>query len=358
MAEFKPMVKMETTEPSVILKLKKGGHVNMKKGGKAENGHEKMADGGAPISSGALQSLMQNPALVGRPAVNALVRNPGKPSMAARRAAMMAPRRPAPVAPPMMSAAGPSAMPGAMKKGGKAEGGASDVAEDKAMIKKAFKQHDTQEHKGDKGTTLALKKGGKMATGGMSEKGGVKENDKVTSSKTTRIHESGQTGGYFNFKKGGVINSSEKGGVQENDKVTKSKTSTIHEANPDPGYEAFKKGGKAKKAFAAGGKVESGAPAAMPQGSKKAPSSVRISQLAGTYKDGGNVEDMSKGAYDKFYAEQKADNEDMSNAILGFPGRMVDKVKSLFSTSKPAGSVTKTEKSVTVAPGKKNGGKC
>jgi hypothetical protein len=37
---------------------------------------------------------------------------------------------------------------------------------------------------------------------------------------------------------------------------------------------------------------------------------------------------------------------------------MMDKVKSLFSESKPAGSVTKTEKSVTVSPGKKNGGKC
>jgi len=36
----------------------------------------------------------------------------------------------------------------------------SDVAQDKAMIKKAFKQHDAQEHKGGKGTTLKLKKGG------------------------------------------------------------------------------------------------------------------------------------------------------------------------------------------------------
>lgn len=35
-----------------------------------------------------------------------------------------------------------------------------DVAQDKAMIKKAFKQHDAQEHKGGKGTTLKLKKGG------------------------------------------------------------------------------------------------------------------------------------------------------------------------------------------------------
>ena len=36
----------------------------------------------------------------------------------------------------------------------------NDTAQDKAMIKKAFKQHDAQEHKGGKGTTLKLKKGG------------------------------------------------------------------------------------------------------------------------------------------------------------------------------------------------------
>jgi hypothetical protein len=36
-----------------------------------------------------------------------------------------------------------------------------DMAEDKKLIKKAFKMHDTQEHKGGKGTNLSkLKKGG------------------------------------------------------------------------------------------------------------------------------------------------------------------------------------------------------
>jgi len=63
-----------------------------------------------------------------------------------------------------------------MKKGGKikkmAVGGMAkdDRAQDKKMIKKAFKQHDSQEHKGGKGTKLALKKGGmmkKMAGGGL-----------------------------------------------------------------------------------------------------------------------------------------------------------------------------------------------
>jgi hypothetical protein len=36
----------------------------------------------------------------------------------------------------------------------------SDKKQDVALIKKAFKQHDKQEHKGGKGTTLKLKKGG------------------------------------------------------------------------------------------------------------------------------------------------------------------------------------------------------
>jgi len=35
-----------------------------------------------------------------------------------------------------------------------------DLAQDKALITKAMKQHDSQEHKGGKGTTLKLKKGG------------------------------------------------------------------------------------------------------------------------------------------------------------------------------------------------------
>jgi hypothetical protein len=42
----------------------------------------------------------------------------------------------------------------------KMESGKADMAQDKALIKKAFKEHDAQEHKGGKGTTLKLKKGG------------------------------------------------------------------------------------------------------------------------------------------------------------------------------------------------------
>ena len=42
----------------------------------------------------------------------------------------------------------------------KMESMASDKKQDVALIKKAFKQHDMQEHKGGKGTSLKLKKGG------------------------------------------------------------------------------------------------------------------------------------------------------------------------------------------------------
>jgi len=69
-----------------------------------------------------------------------------------------------------------------MKRGGSvkkmAEGGMTDMEQDKAMIKKAFKQHDMQEHKGGKGTDLKLAKGGfarlaggKLPSGSMSFKG-------------------------------------------------------------------------------------------------------------------------------------------------------------------------------------------
>ena len=36
----------------------------------------------------------------------------------------------------------------------------ADKKQDVSLIKKAFKEHDAQEHKGGKGTTLKLKKGG------------------------------------------------------------------------------------------------------------------------------------------------------------------------------------------------------
>ena len=136
MGQFKPMVKMYTTEPTVELKLKKGGFVNMKKGGHAQHGHKSMASVEHKMDGGVMGALANTPALVGRPAVNAPVRVPGKPPMAARRKAMVPVRPAAPVAP----AAG--AAPGMMKKGGKAQRhaeGGETKAEHKAEMKRIGK---------------------------------------------------------------------------------------------------------------------------------------------------------------------------------------------------------------------------
>lgn len=89
MGSFKPMVKMMTTEPSVILKLKKGGHVAMPKG-----------KGGDDYKS--MPSTMPTRGTQVPEAAAA----PKKPSMAARRMAM--------------KPAGALATP-MMKKGGSAE---------------------------------------------------------------------------------------------------------------------------------------------------------------------------------------------------------------------------------------------
>jgi hypothetical protein len=44
----------------------------------------------------------------------------------------------------------------------------ADMKQDKAIVKKAFKMHDAQEHKGGKGTNLS-----KLAKGGMASKMGA-----------------------------------------------------------------------------------------------------------------------------------------------------------------------------------------
>ena len=78
----------------------------------------------------------------------------------------------------MASKMNPGFMAMMKNKGGKkmAEGGSTDMAQDKAMIKKAFKQHDSQEHKGGKGTELKLAKGGtfRSSANGIASKGKTK----------------------------------------------------------------------------------------------------------------------------------------------------------------------------------------
>ncbi len=398
MGQFKPMVKMETTEPSVELKLKKGGKV------------AKKADGGmmgSPMAAADIPPAM--PARGGMPMAGA----PMKPSLAMRRRAMKGMPAGAGPAGPVGGAAAmqpPMPMPPSgptMKKGGKAEGGKADMSQDKAMIKKAFKQHDMQEHKGAKGTKLALKKGGKMATGGVvNGQGGYKKGGDV------KMAKGGVAGD-------GIINTEDQGGEYRNTKMdtakpdhSPAKTGGVKLGNGG-GFATggvaksngggYKKGGATKKHFATGGSVNStGSAVAMPQGRKPAAKPVAINELAGVYKKGGRVApgnrelqaisqkenapamraakamsnekygpaslmklkgggdvDLSKGAYDKAIGPSE-DDMDMARSIRGFPGKVFDKVKGaakeLFSTMPKTDSVTKTKESVTVTPGKKRGG--
>ena len=309
MGQFKPMVKMETTEPSVELKLAKGGAVKMKNGGSTTKA-KKMAMGG-----GAMDMMAGTPALVGRPAVNAPVRAPGKPSMAMRRKAMMAK--------PAMPMGNPS-MPAPMKKGGKAEGGESKAAHKaemsaiKGVDKKLTKHASMAASKGHKG----LKTGGvALGNGGGYKTGGV-------------------TDGQGGYKTGGVALGNGGG---------------------------FKHGGKSsKKAYATGGTVNSGKPVAMPQGAKKPTPPVSTNRISGTFKKGGTVKmngggassnkgiDMSKGAYDAS-KKHSMELEDAMNP-LSMVKELAGKAKDYFMP-KTADSVTKTKESVTVTPAsKKRGG--
>jgi hypothetical protein len=403
MGQFKPMVKMETTEPSVELKLKKGGKVVKKAGGGMMGAPSAMPQG--------------MPARGGMMGAN----SPMAPSLAQRRRAMRGMLAGAGPAGPVggaaqMQAAMPMPTPG-MKKGGKA-----DKGQDKAMIKKAFKQHDMQEHKGGKGTNLKLKHGGKMATGGVvngqggfkkggiintENQGGEYRNTKMDTAKPD--HSPAKTGGVKmgnagGFATGGVAKSNA-GGYKKGGKIKgmmdggMAGDGMMGGGMMDDammGGSMYKKGGATKKAFAAGGSVNSGRAVAMPQGNKPAPKPVRIDELAGTYKKGGKVApgnrklqavfnkenatamkeakaqsnlkygptkmmaeggDLSKGAYDKALGPSEEDM-DMAKTIRGIPGKLFRGAKSLMGMDKApkADSVTKTKESVTVTPAKKRGG--
>lgn len=262
MGQFKPMVKMMTTEPTVELKLKKGGAVAMKKGGSAKK-EAKMADGGA------MAMLGRTPAMVGRPAVNAPVRAPGKPSMAARRKAMMATRP--------------------MKEGGEAE---ETMAEHKAEMKTAadLKKHKSmpasKAHKG-------LKTGGVVNGQGGYKTGGVVK---------------GQGG----YKAGGIITEQEgsrDAGAYKNTKVVTTKPD--HSPAKTGGVKlgnggGYKKGGAAKK-YAKGGSVnDSGKAVEMPQGQKKPSTPVSINQLSGTFKKGGKVMTPAEKRLDNQFKKENA----------------------------------------------------
>lgn len=189
MGQFKPMVKMMTTEPSVILKLKKGGHVAMPKG-KGGDDYKAM-----PSSMPMRGTQVPEEAAA-----------PKKPPMAARRMAM----KPA-------AGALPTPM---MKKGGSAT----------SKVEKELKAH---ESKPASKAHAGLKTGGVVNGQGGFKTGGVIK---------------GQAG----YKDGGCAKKYARGGMVDDGKAEKmpegrKKPSAPVRINQLAG--TFKKGGKiAKKA--------------------------------------------------------------------------------------------------------------
>jgi len=273
---------MMTTEPSVILKLKKGGKV------------KKMAMGGdfAPM-----QSTMpaQAPAMASAPMGMA----PKKPSMMARRKAMN----------PLMMA----------KKGGKAEKH-DDAAQDRAMIKKAMAgkkfadggkvtasmakttikgnagkflntDMETAENgsKSKKGTgDVKMGNAGGYANGGTitGNAGKFLNTDMETAEHGSKAKSGtgdvkmGNGGGY---KKGGKVGWENRPADTAKAGVTNTTTGGVKNGNGG----GFKKGGSTKKAYATGGTVDSGKPVAMPRKPVSRP--IANSLQSGTFKKGGEV---------------------------------------------------------------------
>jgi hypothetical protein len=418
MGQFKPMVKMMTTEPSVELKLAKGGAVKMKKGGSTTKA-KKMADGG-----GAMDMMSGTPALVGRPAVNAPVRSPMKPSMASRRKAMMA-KKPMPATTP----SGPAMAMPTMKKGGESK--KTHMAEMSKMkgLEKELKSHESKPaskgHKGLKTGGVIDGQGGYKKGGGVSGDGIINTENQGGKYRNTLMHtaeytgkSSGKTGGVKNgngggYKTGGValgnaggykdggMSMVEKNGKMVPDFAADGKGKMKHggKAMMGGGMMGYKMGGKSsKKAYATGGTVDTGKPVAMTEGRKPVPAPVAISRLSGTYKSGGRATpaesrllknnaaenstamrqaktqsnmkygspkrfnqggttDSSKGAYDKT-GKYNRELEDAMNP-LSMMKELAGKAKDYFMP-KGSESVTKTKESVTVSPAtkKRGGGVC
>lgn len=339
MGQFKPMVKMQTTEPTVELKLKKGGKVE-----------KKMQMGGDPAMAPAAAPT----GMPARGGMGMAGRAPKKPGLFARRRAMRGmgagPSGPLGRGADMMedmeerkamadmmrgqgaiteaerAMARPPMTP-AMKKGGKAE-----------SMEKKLKEHAakpaSKAHKG-------LKTGGVVMGQGGYKDGGI---IKTTAKKTTKMDtahpdkDQGPTGG---------VKLGNGGGYKKGGRASKDCYATGGVVMGQGGY---KKGGDVKKSKAAG-ENDSGAPVAMPQGRKPAPKAVAINELSGTYKKGGPVMTPAQKRLDNVFQKENAPAmkaaKKMSNEKYG---------KKMAYGGTPE-AITETERSVTVVPGKKSGGK-
>jgi len=289
---------MMTTEPSVILKLKKGGKV------------DKKAMGGGEYAP--MQSTMPAQMPMGASAPVGMA--PKRPSMMVRRKAMN----------PLMMA----------KKGGSMDKH-EDAAQDRAMIKKAMagkkfadggaitssmakttvkgnagKFLKTMVVDGDKADKASGTKGIKMGNAGNYANGGtitgnagkflntkVVDGDKADKASGTGGVKMGNSGG---FKKGGKVaglsSATVNGTGWENrpaDTAKAGKTNTTTGGVKEANGGGYKKGGSAKKAYAAGGTVNTGKPVAMPKKHLSQP--VANSLQSGTFKKGGKVSSYRDG---------------------------------------------------------------
>ena len=264
MPGFKPMVKMMTTEPSVELKLKKGGKVE-----------KKMQQGGPAMDSMSAQDSLPMSAREGMmPARGGMMpaKRPMRPSLMARRRAMRGmPTGAGPAAPVgdaarMAEATAPAMMPEKqmpmMKKGGKMSKLNKEIrneSEEIGRVKAKLMKHEdkaaSKAHKGLKTGGVVMgqggyKKGGevKMAKGGSSyeeysDRGNV---IKTKSNKTTEMNTAhpdnspAKTGGVKMGNAGGY----KTGGVVK-------------------GQGGYKDGGGVKKPKATGNVDDSGAPVAL-----------------------------------------------------------------------------------------------
>ncbi len=274
MSKFAPMVKMNTTEPSVILKLKKGGKVKSKKSEEycEEHGHKSMSHQ-APEDGD----------------------SPKRPSMAARNKAMKPVARKAPggamggvpTANPMggmMPIGAPAPDPRAkramqLRKAltGMKKGGATTSAMTKTTLKPsvapflAKMNHTKPDKKGGKTGDIKVSNAGGYKAGGTTKAyaagGTIEGNEKSfenTKMNTTHAFSGGKDTGVVRmsnaggYKKGGTI----KGGDWENRAanttpkgVSGTKTGEVKKANAG----GYKSGGNtSKKAYATGGDVDMG----------------------------------------------------------------------------------------------------
>ena len=339
MGEFKPMVKMETTEPTVELKLKKGGSVSghkcMKKGGKAESGHKPMGmmDGG--ISA----------ALAGTPPVIAPRRRRipaaaiGRPSMAERRAAMAAAqagaRRGALAG---MKTGGVTKGQGGYKtagvvkgQGGYAEGGVIKSTTGKTKVVTA-----TADNSPAKTGDVKLGNGGGYKKGGATKKfaSGGSVNDSGRAQKMPQGEKKPSTAVSIDklagtFKKGGNVSSK---ALQKKFKEENAPAMKAAKADSDLKYSKYQKSGKK---MAGGGDVE------MSFDESFASPREQMAEMK-------RRRDMARGVA-QVSEKERASNEALLNTLTSLPKSAKELAKKAM---RGQGAVTDTERTVsrTVTP--------